>query len=82
MSKLLLSAFLIFSFVFNSKSQTLLTLNSCIEDARQLSPSYVLAKTRVKNSYWGYRTYRAGILPQVRLDAIIPSYQGGIDRVI
>jgi outer membrane protein TolC len=69
-------------FAFATQAQTVLSLDRCIENARQLSPSYVLAKTRIKNSYWGYRTYRAGLLPQVRLNAVLPSYQGGIERVI
>lgn len=59
----------------------MLSLDKCIEDARQLSPSFVMAKTRVKTSYWGYRNYRAGILPQVRLNATLPNYSGGIERV-
>ena len=64
-----------------SNAQLILSLDECIEEARQLSPSYVLAKTRVKTSYWGYRNYRAGILPQIGLSGVFPSYNGGIDRV-
>ena len=63
-------------------SQTVLDLDNCINDAREKSPSYTLAKTRVKTSYWGFRNYRAGILPQISLAGTLPSYNGGIDRVI
>jgi outer membrane protein TolC len=63
-------------------AQHMLSLSQCVRDARTQSPSYVLAKTRVKTSYWGYRNYRSGILPQIRLSATLPNYQGGIDRII
>jgi outer membrane protein TolC len=82
MNRVSVSFLLSLIFAFATNAQTVLSLDGCIENARQLSPSYVLAKTRIKNSYWGYRTYRAGILPQVRLNAVLPSYQGGIERVI
>ena len=75
---------LVLSFTFigqTSYSQIVLSLDQCINDARQQSPSFVMAKTRVKTSYWGYRNYRAGILPQVRLSATLPNYSGGIERV-
>jgi len=82
MNRVFISLLLSLTFVSTNHAQTVLSLDNCIENARQLSPSYVLAKTRIKNSYWGYRTYRAGLLPQVRLNAVLPSYQGGIERVI
>ena len=62
--------------------QIVLNLDNCVNDARQKSPSFTLAKTRVKTSYWGFRNYRAGILPQISLSGTLPSYNGGIDRVI
>ncbi len=63
------------------QSQTVLTLEECIQEAQKLSPSFVLAETRVETSYWGYRNYRAGFLPQIRLNATLPNYSGGIERI-
>lgn len=62
-------------------SQSVLSLDGCIQTAQKQSPSFVLATTRYKTSYWGYRNYRAGMLPQIRLNATLPNYQGGIDRI-
>ncbi len=62
--------------------QRVLTLKQCVTDARKVSPSYALAKTRYKTSYWSFRSYRAGILPQITLNATLPNYSGGIDRIV
>jgi outer membrane protein TolC len=63
-------------------AQRVLTLDQCVYDARKVSPSYALAKTRYKTSYWSFRSYRAGILPQISLSAELPNYSGGIDRIV
>ena len=82
MNKSLLYLLIVLILGQETKAQLALSLEQCVLDARRLSPSFVLAKTRVKTSYWGYRNYRSGILPQIRLSATLPNYQGGIDRII
>ncbi len=76
-------AFVLFLFLrVDLQAQQVLTLDQCVEDARKTSPSYALAKTRYKTSYWSFRSYRAGLLPQIRLNATLPNYSGGIDRIV
>lgn len=82
MNKYIFLAATFCGFLISANGQTVLNLNDCVEQARGQSPSYALAKTRVSNSYWGYRSYRASMLPQVRLGATLPNYSGGIDRII
>lgn len=78
-----LSLFLIFSlFVLKAQDDSpVLSLESVIELAQQNSPSYQKAVTSAENSYWSFRSYRSTLFPRLGLDATIPSYQAGNDRV-
>ncbi|MGB0777277.1 MAG: TolC family protein [Flavobacteriaceae bacterium] len=51
-----------------------LSLERAIDRAQELSPDYQINLTRYQSSYWRYRNYKAGLMPQMRLNATIPSY--------
>ncbi|HHG85585.1 MAG TPA: TolC family protein [Bacteroidetes bacterium] len=49
-----------------------LTLDRCISLAQRQSPEANIARKAYEAVYWSYRSYKAGLLPQVRLQADIP----------
>ena len=51
-----------------------LTLAECIARARMLSVDAEVARGELRAAYWQYRSYRAERLPEVLLDASLPSY--------
>ncbi len=50
-----------------------LTLEEVVDIARKQSPEGMMARHRYRGSYWQNRTFRAGYLPHLRLDATIPN---------
>jgi len=49
--------------------------------ARQHSPMAVLARHRFRGSYWEFRTYKAGFLPTLTMNTVIPDLNRSIDRI-
>lgn len=62
-------------------SQQLITLEQAIEIAQKNSPEYKALVNQNQASYWRYRNFKAGLLPQLRLDATLPSYSNSINRI-
>lgn len=58
-----------------------LTLEEVIGMASEKSLDAVRAKHRYKGSYWQYRAYKAGYLPQLSLEATIPSLNRSISPI-
>lgn len=52
-----------------------LTLSGTIARARTNSVDAEVALNRLKTAYWGYRSYRAELLPEVALSASLPTYR-------
>jgi outer membrane protein TolC len=51
-----------------------LTLDECLRVARVQSPAAKLAAKTYEIGYWNYRSFRAGLRPQVRLNADLPGF--------
>ncbi len=66
---------------FTVKAQKEITLESAISMAKKNSPDYEILKNRTESSYWQYNNYKSGFLPEIRLDATIPSYSNAITRI-
>ena len=72
----------IFSLIFaavavlssSAAEKRLLTLDDAILLARTRSVDAAVALNTLRTAYWEYRTFRAGLLPEVTFDATIPSY--------
>ncbi|MFY0603361.1 MAG: TolC family protein [Flavobacteriaceae bacterium] len=65
-----------------SQSQSrLITLGEAIKLAQKQSPDYKAMVNRNQASYWRYRNYQAGFLPQLRLNATLPEYSNLIRRI-
>lgn len=59
-----------------------LSLNEVIELACKQSPDAMIARHRFRRSYWEYRSFKAGYLPNVRLEATLPNFNRTIDAII
>lgn len=58
-----------------------LTLYDAIEIATKQSPEALMARHRYRSSYWQFRTYQAGFMPMLSLDATFPELNRSIDRI-
>ncbi len=56
-------------------------LEDAVAIAREQSPDAMMARHRYRGSYWQYRTFRAGYLPHLRLDATIPNLNRSISPI-
>ena len=65
----------------DEKLPPVMSLGNVIEQAQLNSPSYQKAITTATNSYWGYRSYRSSLFPSLNLDATVPNFQAGNDRI-
>ena len=62
--------------LFGEETQTVrLTLPDAIARARTNSVDAEVALNQLKTAYWGYRSYRAELLPEVSFAATLPSYR-------
>jgi outer membrane protein TolC len=57
------------------------TFDEILRIAREQSPMAVLARHRFRSSYWEYRTYKAGLLPNLTLNSTIPDLNRSIERI-
>ncbi|MCM1483481.1 MAG: TolC family protein [Muribaculaceae bacterium] len=51
-----------------------LTLDAAVARARSRSVDAAVAVNELRSAYWEYRSYRADLLPEVKLTATFPSY--------
>ncbi|PHI19383.1 hypothetical protein CEQ90_12745 [Lewinellaceae bacterium SD302] len=83
-SRMFIFLFLLCYFVSpNIKAQDTyrLTLPEVTEIARSKSPDAVLAKTRLNNNYWRFRSFQADLRPQIQLDATLPNLNRSIESI-
>jgi len=75
MNKALLSCLVLLPFVASAQTDTLrLTLDDCIAMARRQSVDAAVALGELRSAYWQWRSYKADLLPEVSLQATLPSY--------
>jgi len=58
-----------------------LSLSEVIRIAQERSPEAMIARHRFKRSYWEYRSFKAGYLPQLGLSATLPNFNRTIDAI-
>lgn len=63
------------------QEQKFITLEEAINIAQEKSPDYKTLLNQNQASYWRFRNYKASFLPQLRLDATLPSYSNSINRL-
>ncbi|SEE58135.1 TolC family protein [Polaribacter dokdonensis] len=79
MKKLLLP--FLFALSCSLFSQQEITLEQAIAIAQKNSPDYKALLNQNQASYWRFRNYKAGFLPQLRLDATLPRYSNSVNRL-
>lgn len=57
-----------------------LTLSEAVATARARSVDAAAALNELRGAYWQYRTYRAGLLPELTLSATAPAYSRSYNR--
>ena len=62
-------------------SQREISLEEAISIAQKNSPDYKALLNQNQASYWRYRNFKAGFLPQLRLDATLPRYSNSVNRL-
>ncbi|MEN8703474.1 MAG: TolC family protein [Polaribacter sp.] len=73
--------YLLIVFSLNSLAQQRITLEEAITIAQKNSPDYKALLNQNQASYWRFRNYKAGFLPQLRLDATLPRYSNSVNRL-
>ncbi len=58
-----------------------ISLEKAIKLAQEKSTDYKTALNRNQASYWRYKNYKSSFLPQVRIDATLPSYSNSTRRI-
>jgi outer membrane protein TolC len=58
-----------------------LTLHEVIDLAREQSPRALLAKHTFRASYWQYRSFSAGLLPNMYFNSTMPNLNRSFDRI-
>ncbi len=58
-----------------------LTMEEVITIAREQSPDAMAARHRYRGSYWQHRSFQAGYLPGIRLDATLPNLNRNIQAI-
>ena len=68
-------------FAYTQQKTRTYTLDDVILIARHQSPMAIMAKHRFRGSYWEFRTYKAGYLPLLTMNATIPDLNRSIDKI-
>ncbi len=58
-----------------------ISLDEAIKLAQKKSPDYKANVNKKQSSYWRYKNYRARFLPQLKLNATLPSYSNSTRRI-
>ena len=67
--------------LYSQSQPTFLSLTEVIKIAQDRSPDAMIARHRFKRSYWEYRSFKAGYLPNLSLDATLPNFNRTIDAI-
>ena len=58
-----------------------ISLEEAIKISQKNSPDYKALLNQNQGSYWRFRNFKAGFLPQLRLDATLPQYLNSVNRL-
>ncbi|MFG5856977.1 TolC family protein [Dysgonomonas sp. Shenzhen-Wh21] len=74
--KKIFSSILLLALFTGLRAQDTITVNlpEAIQRSVSISVDAVVARNQFKSSYWGYRTYKAELLPEVTLNTTLPYY--------
>jgi len=78
MKKLLSVLIILFIVPISYAQERVLTLEDVLQLAKEQSPNALIAKHRLRNSYWQYKFYIAEQLPSLSFDGTLPEIQNRI----
>lgn len=78
MKKLLSVLIIVFIVSAGFAQNRVLSLEDVLQIAKDQSPNALIAKHRLRNSYWQYKFYIAGQLPSLSFDGTLPEIQNRI----
>ncbi|MBS4060076.1 MAG: TolC family protein [Bacteroidetes bacterium] len=67
--------------LFGQQEPVYLSLTEIIKAAQENSPDAMIARHRFRRSYWEFRSFKAGYLPNLKLDAVLPNFNRTIDAI-
>ena len=73
--------FFFFTIAFCFAQKRGITLEEAISIAQKKSPDYERLLNTNQRSYWRFRNYEAGFLPQLRFDGTLPRYSNSVNRL-
>ncbi len=68
-------------FSLSAQDTIRITLDEAISESAIHSVDALVAKNEFRSSYWGYRTYRAELLPEVVFDGVLPYYSKSYNQL-
>jgi outer membrane protein len=76
-------SFLLLAFVAKAQETPVLTLtlDETVALAQSETPEVLLAKTRLSNNYWRFRSFEADYRPQVSFNATLPTFNRAINQI-
>lgn len=74
MKKILIIIILLSSLSISAQDTIVVSLTDAIQRSAFISVDAVVARNEYKSSYWGYKTYKAELLPEVTLNTTLPYY--------
>lgn len=77
-----LAILLFISTEISAQQSVRMTLEEAIAKAKDNSPDALVAKTKLRNSYWQYRTYRADYFPLLTGNAVLPDLNRSFTQII
>jgi outer membrane protein TolC len=63
------------------KNRRAMSFDEVISTARSQSPMAVTARHQFRSSYWEYRSYKAGYLPNLSMSATLPDLNRSIEKI-
>jgi outer membrane protein TolC len=63
------------------KQEIFFTIDEVIQLAIKQSPDAMMAKHTFRSSYWEYRSFKAGLLPSLRMNATLPDLNRSISKI-
>lgn len=71
--------FIFITTTFAQSHKRVLTFDEAISLAQKQSPDALSAMHKFRISYWQYRNYKAGLMPQLSMEAVLPRLSKGLE---
>jgi len=81
LGSLLISLLLIFPLFLEAQEVKKFTLDQVVALAKSQSPDAFITKHRFRSSYWEYKSFKAGYLPLLSMDATLPEFNRSISKI-